>query len=352
MRLLLLLMLAAVCAACQPDSANAPRRATLAPTQAAVAIATAVPTTRVPPSPTPTFTPTMTPTDTATATLTPTITLTPSATLTASKTPLPSATPTLAKIDFYAFQRPFPRTHTDYIDRTYPYGMGETRGLPIHHGVDIQNGRHTPILAIGAGTVYYAGTDLTRLFGPFADYYGNLVVIEHNVKSAEGLPVYSLYGHLQRISVETGDEVDAGEQIGTVGDAGVAFGPHLHLEIRVGDPEDFGASRNPELWIFPYPGFGTLAGRVTDADGSTPYELTVTVRRAGLSDTFARYAYTYSDDPLINSDAAWNENFTLGDLPEDEYDVIVSERSGRVRFRDTVTIENGRTTWVDIRLRP
>ena len=65
-----------------------------------------------------------------------------------------------------------------------------------------------------------------------------------------------------------------------------------------------------------------------------------------------RYAYTYADDPTINSDPVWNENFTLGDLPVDDYEVIVSERSGRVRFRETVTIESGRTTWIDIRLRP
>lgn len=265
---------------------------------------------------------------------------------------MPSPTPTLARVDFYALQRPFLRTQTDYIDRTYPYGMGETRGLPIHHGVDIQNGRHTPILAVASGTVYYAGGDQDRLFGPIPDYYGNLVIIRHEVLSSEGLPVYTLYGHMQKVEVETGEIVEAGQRIGTVGDAGVAFGPHLHLEVRVGDPDSFGSSRNPELWILPYPGFGTLAGRVTDADGTTPYELTVTVRRAGLSGGVPRYAYTYANDPLINSDAAWNENFTLGDLPEDEYEVIVSERSGRVRFREVVAIESGQTTWLNIILKP
>lgn len=351
MRFLVMIIAAAACAACRPATSTT-LRATVPPTQAAVALATVIPTTGVPPSATPTPTATATPSNTPTATHTPTITLTPSATFTASKTPLPSATPTLARVELYAFQRPFPRTATDFIDRTYPYGMGETRGLPIHHGVDIQNGRHTPVLAIGAGTVYYAGTDFARLFGPIPDYYGNLVVIAHPVTSPEGLPVYSLYGHLQRMSVETGDTVDAGDQIGTVGDAGVAFGPHLHLEVRVGDPEDFGSSRNPDLWIYPYPGFGTIAGRVTNPDGSTPAEISITVTRAGLTGGVPRYAYTYSHDPLINSDAAWNENFTLGDLPEDEYDVVVSERSGRVRFRETVVVESGRTTWVEIRLKP
>lgn len=348
----ILLLAAAMTAACQPTNGATALRATLPPTQAAIALATAVPTTAVPPTETASPTPTPSATHTATATATATVTLTPSATFTPSHTPVPSLTPTMARVDFYAFQRPFLRTQTDYIDRTYPYGMGETRGLPIHHGVDIQNGRHTPILAVGGGTVYYAGDDQTRMFGPIPDYYGNLVIIQHDVMSMEGLPVYTLYGHMQKIEVATGDLVEARQRIGTVGDAGVAFGPHLHLEVRVGDPDSFGSSRNPELWILPYPGFGTLAGRVTNPDGTTPYETTVTVRRAGLTGGVPRFAYTYSSDPLINSDAAWNENFTLGDLPEDEYEVIVSERSGRIRFRETLRVESGQTTWVEIVLKP
>jgi murein DD-endopeptidase MepM/ murein hydrolase activator NlpD len=72
---------------------------------------------------------------------------------------------------------------------------------------------------------------------------GNTVVIEH-------LPgVFSLYYHLDSIGVDEGDVVEQGERIGTVGMTGLATGPHLHWEIRVGGvpvaPEE--ASRVPLL---------------------------------------------------------------------------------------------------------
>jgi len=65
---------------------------------------------------------------------------------------------------------------------------------------------------------------------------GNTVVVEH-------LPgVFSLYYHLDEIRVEEGVLVAGGQEIGTVGDTGLATGPHLHWEMRVGgvpvSPED------------------------------------------------------------------------------------------------------------------
>ena len=47
-----------------------------------------------------------------------------------------------------------------------------------------------------------------------------------------------------RLDVQVGDEVAAGEQIGTVGSTGRSTGPHLHLEIRT----DAGAV-DPEAWL-------------------------------------------------------------------------------------------------------
>ncbi len=159
----LLLVLMALLAACQPAPSAVAVRATLPATQGAVALATAVPTTAVP-SRTPT--PTNTPTQTLTPSNTPTETLTPSRTPSPTLTLTPSITPTLAPVDFYAFRRPFSRDQIDYADRTYPYGMGALRGLPVHHGLDFANGRGAQILAVGDGTVYYAGQDIDVLFGP------------------------------------------------------------------------------------------------------------------------------------------------------------------------------------------
>lgn len=346
MRRLIFCVCVLILAGCRPEQAATAVRVTVPPTVQGVALATPIPTTSVPPTLTYTPTPTRTATHTATATATASLTPVPTDTLT------PSLTPTLAPVDMFAFQRPFTREQVDYVDRTYPYGMGELRGLPIHHGVDIQNPRGTPILAVADGTVYYAGDDRTRLFGPIPNYYGNLVILMHDILSLDGLPVYTLYGHMQRVDVETGERVAAGDKIGVVGGTGVAFGPHLHLEVRVGNPDSFGSSRNPDWWILPYPGYGMIAGRVRNPDGTIPTELTVIVRRAGLTGGIPRYAYTYSADPLINRDPAWREDFTLGDLEADDYDVIVSETNGRIRFRETVVVEAGRTTWVDITLRP
>jgi murein DD-endopeptidase MepM/ murein hydrolase activator NlpD len=39
------------------------------------------------------------------------------------------------------------------------------------------------------------------------------------------------YAHLQTVLVNTGDLVQAGAQIGTVGSTGYSTGPHLHYEI-------------------------------------------------------------------------------------------------------------------------
>jgi murein DD-endopeptidase MepM/ murein hydrolase activator NlpD len=54
------------------------------------------------------------------------------------------------------------------------------------------------------------------------------VVIEHPGGTR------SLYAHLSRIGVNQGTWVTAGSAIGRVGATGVATGPHLHFEVRLG----------------------------------------------------------------------------------------------------------------------
>lgn len=98
--------------------------------------------------------------------------------------------------------------------KSSPYGWRWQRG---HHGVDISLRSGDPVHAAFGGTVRVA----SRMGG-----YGNCVVVRH----PNGLE--TLYGHLSKINVTTGQDVSAGEVIGLGGSTGNSTGPHLHFECR------------------------------------------------------------------------------------------------------------------------
>lgn len=231
-----------------------------------------------------------------------------------------------------------------WVDRTYPYGGTQFGMREVHLGVEFVNPRHTQIQAVADGIVYYAGTDADVVIGPRLKYYGNVVILQHDFITPEGERVYSLYGHMQNIGVSIGQAVKSGDPIGAIGDSGIAIGPHLHFEVRVGDPIDHTNTRNPDLWIKPFFDYGVLVGRLTTTE-SAPYGITVFVR----SETNNRETYTYGSDE-VNPDPAWGENFTLGDLPKGEYEVVVSDKYGKVYFRDNITIEARQVTWLEIHI--
>lgn len=89
-----------------------------------------------------------------------------------------------------------------------------------HQAIDIANPSSPPILAADSGTVTYAGC---LRWG-----YGCHIIIDHN----NGYQ--TLYAHLSRYSVDTGQSVSQGEEIGTMGSTGRSTGTHLHFEIRFG----------------------------------------------------------------------------------------------------------------------
>jgi len=114
---------------------------------------------------------------------------------------------------------------SDFGHRADPMGGGSRH----HAGLDVAAPEGTAVLAMATGRVVRAD---------FSRTYGNVVDIEH----ADG--TVSRYAHQARLDVQVGDEVAAGEQIGTVGSTGRSTGPHLHLEIRT----DAGAV-DPEAWL-------------------------------------------------------------------------------------------------------
>jgi murein DD-endopeptidase MepM/ murein hydrolase activator NlpD len=111
--------------------------------------------------------------------------------------------------------------------RVFKYSNGKS-DTSIHAGVDYGVPKGTPVNACGPGKVVLAR---------FRIVTGNSVIIEH-------LPgVYSLYYHLDKIAVNEGELVNAGNLLGQSGATGLATGPHLHWEIRVSgentDPDAF-----------------------------------------------------------------------------------------------------------------
>jgi murein DD-endopeptidase MepM/ murein hydrolase activator NlpD len=48
---------------------------------------------------------------------------------------------------------------------------------------------------------------------------------------------FTIYAHLQEISVRRGARVERGEIIGTVGNTGWSTSSHLHYEVRIREPD-------------------------------------------------------------------------------------------------------------------
>ena len=94
-----------------------------------------------------------------------------------------------------------------------------------HKGVDISNGGiyGKPIVAAADGVVLVAGYN--------AGGYGNYVSINHGTK--DGNQYVTLYGHMSRYIVSSGQKVSRGQTIGYVGSTGRSTGPHCHFEIKV-----------------------------------------------------------------------------------------------------------------------
>jgi murein DD-endopeptidase MepM/ murein hydrolase activator NlpD len=118
-----------------------------------------------------------------------------------------------------------------------------TAERPTHNGVDLAAAMGTPIRAAASGIVVVAecqpSTGNCDVSGSAATPgCGWYVDIQH----AGG--VLTRYCHMHvRPSVQVGQHVNAGQQIGIVGDSGNAEGPHLHFEVHLNnDPNPSGAT--------------------------------------------------------------------------------------------------------------
>ncbi len=272
-----------------------------------------------PPDPSPSPSPSATPF--VPATLTP---IPPTRTPTPTITPTPSPTPCVAAVCRFPWQFPLQRPLAPPYDQVAPtYRFGETyRGIRYpHHGLDFQAPQGTPVLAAAEGVVVFAGDDLRTPVSDWRNFYGQAVVVEHHL-AGQAQPVYTLYGHLDTVAVKVGQRVKAGEVVGTVGSRGVALGPHLHFEVRLGE-NTYATAQNPALWIQPAePDQGVLALRITDHAGRRLHLMGIAV--IGLDEGLpTNYLETYAEQAL-QGDPRLRENAALGDLPAGRYRLEVT----------------------------
>jgi murein DD-endopeptidase MepM/ murein hydrolase activator NlpD len=94
--------------------------------------------------------------------------------------------------------------------------------IRAHNGTDYAAKRGSPVRTTGNGTIKYAG----RRNG-----CGNEIVIQHTNDYS------TRYCHLDRFhsGIAKGKKVFQGETIGYVGSTGLATGPHLHYEFKIGN---------------------------------------------------------------------------------------------------------------------
>lgn len=281
-------------------------------------------------TPTPTANPTITPTPTATATPIPTFT--------------PPALPQTSNNEHYWLRRPVREGGVVWTNKVYHYASTRGGTLRAHHGVEFDVDTGTEIIATASGTVVFSGADTAVLLGPQLNFYGNVVVIELDSRY-KGQAVYTLYAHLSQPLVSVGQHVDSQELIALSGASGVADGPHMHFEVRLGT-NAYDSSYNPLLWLYPFPDYGTVAGRVVWSGGTVAREAAVTMRRV---DGESRYfsAVTYADvGKGINPDPVLDETFVFDDVPAGFYAVTVETAAGK--FTEEFWVFPYQTAFVEV----
>ena len=282
----------------------------------------------------------------ATATPEPTLTNTPLPTEMPTALPsfTPPALPGTSLNEHYWFYRPVAEGGTVWTDKSYQYGSTRDGTLRPHHGVEFQVGNGAGVYAPASGTVVVAGSDSETVFGEHKDFYGNLVVVEHDSKY-KGQPLFTLYGHLSQVGVVTGQRVEAGNLLGLSGAAGVADGSHLHFEVRVGR-NSYDATRNPALWLYPFSEHGTVAGRVTFPNGVWASGALVTATRLDAPSAY-KGTTTYIGQ-TVNADNGWNENFVIDDVKAGYYVITVID--GNKRYKTEAWVHALQTTFVEIEI--
>jgi murein DD-endopeptidase MepM/ murein hydrolase activator NlpD len=104
-----------------------------------------------------------------------------------------------------------------------------TEEAAFHRGIDFSSAKGSDVFATAPGIVVFAGP---------RGAYGNTVEIDH------GYGIRTRYGHLSKIAVPIGFQLERGAVVGKVGSTGRSTGPHVHYEVWYDN-----AARDPGKFI-------------------------------------------------------------------------------------------------------
>ena len=91
-----------------------------------------------------------------------------------------------------------------------------TKSLAFHGGIDFSGPFGSEVRATAPGRVVFAGS---------RGAYGTVVEVDH------GFGLKTRYGHLSKILVAVGSEIEKGAVVGKLGSTGRSTGPHVHYEV-------------------------------------------------------------------------------------------------------------------------
>jgi murein DD-endopeptidase MepM/ murein hydrolase activator NlpD len=150
-----------------------------------------------------------------------------------------TVTDSMARPDYHAVSRPETRAQlVGALERKVlnspeyvaPVNGPITQWYGSHPGLDIAPPFGTPIVAAHSGVVTFVG---------WQDGYGMHV----EVTQVDG--IVTTYSHMSAWSVQEGQLVVAGQELGNVGSTGWSTGPHLHFEVHLPN----GERTDPALWL-------------------------------------------------------------------------------------------------------
>jgi murein DD-endopeptidase MepM/ murein hydrolase activator NlpD len=164
--------------------------------------------------------------------------------------PEPAAANTVIRL----FARPFAGEYRllNSFDHDRPVAPGDSNGYQLtwrgaravpgrdiggydgHSGIDWLLPKGTPLFAVTAGEVVFAGGQTFNCWLEGNREVTNITVTLKFI-ATDGQTYFLIYTHLDRIDVAVGDLVSEGQQVGLSGDSGcvgTSRTAHLHLELR------------------------------------------------------------------------------------------------------------------------